>query len=117
MNMRNAFPSTYLKASDLNGKPTTAVMANVVMEKIGNDEKPVLFFDGKKKGLALNRINTSVIVDKHGEDSEVWRGNTLVIFPSRTEFKGEMVDCIRVRFPEEALEEPTAAQDDDEIPF
>ena len=117
MNMKNAFPSTYLKASDLNGKPTSAVMADVKMETIGNDEKPVLYFRGKKKGLALNRINSSVIIDKYGENSEDWQGSTLVIFPSRTEFKGEMVDCIRVRFPEEALEEPTASQDDDEIPF
>ena len=56
------FPSKYLKASDLLGKPFTATIVSAPTEKMktpdGKEEaKTVLYFRGAKKVLPLNRTN------------------------------------------------------------
>jgi hypothetical protein len=68
MNIDDAFPSKYLKAEDLNGKPYTLTMREVCMLEIDEGrEKAVLFFIESQKGLVLNQTNTNVIkYEVHG---------------------------------------------------
>src|ERR1041384_3437644 len=93
----DVFPSNYIKAADLQGRQVRVLMANVEMEKIGDDEKPVLYFHGKEKGLVLNRTNWNNIALAYGDESDEWEGKTLVLFPATTDFQGRTVDCVRVR--------------------
>ena len=69
MRISAAFPSKYLKAADLQGKQVTVVMSHVTMETIGDDERPVLYFKGKDKGLVLNKTNANTIADAFGDDT------------------------------------------------
>ncbi len=131
MKISAAFPSNYIKASDLNGKPWDMKIRTAAMEDLGqgNDKesKPVLYFDGVQKGLVLNKTNATNIAKVYGDDTGNWTGKDIQVFPTTTEFKGETVDAIRVRVVPEAQPEkqpepqPTAAPmaDDpsDSIPF
>ena len=60
MRISSAFPSKYLKAADLQDKQVTVRMSHVETETIGDDDRPVLYFQGKEKGLVLNKTNANV---------------------------------------------------------
>lgn len=100
MKMSETRPSKYLKATDLDGKDVTLAMNYVeMMEMQGQDEKPVLFFADTKKGLVLNVTNSRTIEDAYGDESDTWEGKMVTLYPSKTEFSGRRVDCIRVKIP------------------
>lgn len=131
MNISGAFPSTYLKAADLQGRRVSVTMANVHMEDIGGEQKPILSFVGKEKGLVLNKTNANMIAEITGsEETDEWEGQTIVLYPTKTDFQGKRVDAIRVDYPAPANGKgktaakarpvaPAVADDDvdDPIPF
>jgi hypothetical protein len=100
MKVSEAFPSKYLSAADLNGQNVRVVMQNVEIEKVGEDMKPVLYFRGKNKGLALNKTNSKTIADVYGDEMDDWNGSELILFPVMTDFQGKQVEAIRVRAPQ-----------------
>lgn len=97
MNINAAFPSAYLKAADLNGQRVTVTMSHVKEEKIGEDKRPVLYFQGKEKGIVLNKTNANSIASAYGFDTDDWAGQRIEIFPMDVEFQGKMVEAIRVK--------------------
>lgn len=97
MDIMQSFPSSYLRAGDLNGKTYKMVMKEVLMEDIGGDHKAVLYFQNADKGIVLNKTNATAIADQHGSDTDNWGGHEVEIFPATTMFKGQNVPCIRVR--------------------
>ena len=116
MKMSAAFPGKYIKASDLQGKAVLVTIANVKLEEIKNQDgtsvtKPVLHFAGKEMGLVLNLTNSQTISQYYGDESDLWPGKPLEVFPSTTQFGSKVVDCIRVRVPvaETAPVQPVAA--------
>lgn len=121
-----AFPSTYLKHSDLNGRHIKLVMSTVVMEDVGDDHKPVLYFQNAKKGLVLNKINSAAISAVYGQETDGWTGKQIEVYPDTTLFQGRPTPCIRVRAfkpappppPQTIVDEHlTTSQIDDTIPF
>lgn len=99
MNINDAYPSNYLKAHDLQGRTVNVVMDRVGFEKIGSDEKPVLYFQGKEKGLVLNKTNANNIAHVYGPETDGWRGQSITLFEAMVDFRGETVAAIRVRGP------------------
>lgn len=99
MKVSEAFPSQYLKAADLNGRNVSLTIKNVDIETIGDDRKPVAYFEGKEKGLVLNKTNANTIAFAYGDDMDEWRGGEIIIFPTTTDFQGRTVDAIRVKIP------------------
>lgn len=97
MNINGAFPSDYLKAADLNGRPYKMAMGRVTLEKIGDDERPVLHFQGADKGLVLNKTNANTIAAIFGDETDNWYGHPIEVYPSETDYQGKRVACIRVR--------------------
>lgn len=75
-------------------------MDRVSLEKIGDDEKPVLYFVGKDKGMVLNKTNAQNIAIVYGDDTTDWRDQELVLFPAMVDFQGKTVEAIRVRAPQ-----------------
>ena len=100
MKVSEAFPSKYLSAADLQGSNIRVVMQHVEIEKVGDDQKPVLYFKGKNKGLALNKTNSKTIADTYGDEMDEWNGGELILFPVMTDFQGKQVEAIRVRAPQ-----------------
>ncbi len=89
MNISEAFPSKYLKASDLQGRRIQVVMADVKTEKLGDDFKPILFFKGKEKGLVLNKTNANTIIAAYGPETDDWFGQPIILYEAMVEFQGK----------------------------
>lgn len=124
-NIDSVFPSHYLKASDLNGASPTVTIDRLEIEPIGRDRemKPVLYFQGKEKGLVLNKTNASKIAQLLGsKDTDDWAGCRIKLYPTETEFAGETVDTIRIKAvgPEQGRPAPRVepvTTDDEQVPF
>ena len=100
MKISSAFPSKFLKAADLQDQNVNVIISHVDMDDVGDtDKKPVVFFQGKAKGVVLNKTNSKVIAMAYGDDTDAWRGKPLILFPAMVEFKGDMVEAIRCRVP------------------
>lgn len=110
MNIGEVFPSNYLKAADLKGKVVKVKIKAVTVEDIGDDKKPVIRFEGRDRGLALNKTNAGIIASAYGQETDNWNGKEIELRPDKTQFQGQLVDCIRVQVPLQAA-------DDSEIPF
>ncbi len=91
--------------------------------------KPVLYFDGGRKGLVLNKTNAQAIAEDYGDDTEAWTGREIVLFIQKVTFQGKLTPAIRVRVQNNAPQpvvqraptppapEPDAAPLNDEIPW
>lgn len=99
MDINSAFPSNYLKASDLQGRTVDVVISSVTMEKVGDDQKPIVYFQGKEKGLALNKTNSNAIQMMYGDETNNWANQPISMWPTETEFQGKIVPCIRIKAP------------------
>lgn len=98
--VNEAFPSSYLKAADLQGRNALVTMSHAVFETIGTDKKLVLFFQGKEKGLVLNKTNANNIAIAYGDNTEDWQGQQVVLFEAMVDYQGKTVPAIRVRMPQ-----------------
>lgn len=126
-NIQDAFPSKYLKASDLQGQEPVVTMDHVAFEPVGRDKemKAVLYFRGKEKGLVLNKTNANKITQLTSSGvTEDWEGMKIRLYATETTFAGETVDCIRVKAavvqkpaPKPPPPDVDAIPDDDSIPF
>ena len=80
MKISAAFPSKYLKAADLQDRNVSVVIERVEFEEVGDTErKPVLHFQARTKGLVLNKTS---------DDTDSWRGRSLVVVPRHGGFPG-----------------------------
>lgn len=99
---RTMYDREYIFAYDLQGKDVTLQIARVspgTLTGTGGkkSKKPVVYFDGKERGLALCKTNGKVIAAMYGTDTEQWVGKLITIYPTTTTFGPETVECIRVR--------------------
>lgn len=95
----------YLKATDVQ-KPVTVTILEVSLEdftKKGKDgveelqKKIVLTFDDVDKKFVLNKTNAVAIGDILGStNTDSWIGQKIKLWKSKTQFQGNMVDCIAV---------------------
>lgn len=114
MNINNVFPSKYIKNSDLQGRKIKLKISEVRIEEVGQgDTKPIIFFEGKEKGLVMNKTKAGILSGAFGPETEGWRGKEVGIFPTRVMFGDQMVDSIGI---EPVLPVVEAGLDDD-VPF
>ena len=123
MKSTDIFPSKYLRAADLDGREPIVTINRVILETLGDDRKPVAYFDGKDKGLVLNKTNWNAIEDISVEDDcDNWKGVKVKLITVKVEYQGKRVPGIRI---EEVSDKPaprrTAEPVDtpgiDDIPF
>lgn len=127
MNINSAFPSNYLKASDLGESQPVVTIDRVEVEPVGREKemKPVVYFAGKTKGIVLNKTNSKKIAEIAGShETDEWVGVQIRLYATEVEFSGEQVEAIRIKAPKAAAKPVKAApvEDDtyiteDEIPF
>jgi hypothetical protein len=106
MKRSEVFQSKYLHCEDLGGKPVAVTISKATFEllKSPNGEeqhKTVLYFNGAKKSLPLNRTNWDSVAEICGDDTDGWAGSRIELFPSKTELRGKPTDCIRIRPPQQ----------------
>lgn len=130
-NINDAFPSNYLKASDLQGSQPVVVIDRVEFEAVGREKemKPILYFAGKEKGLVLNKTNAKNVAGLTGSyETNDWKGFSIRLYPTHVEFQGETVEAIRIKAAPPNGHAPAAVRrpvehppaepiTDDDIPF
>ena len=127
---KNYFASKYLKVDDLKGRRVPVTIQGVEPQDVNGDEKLIVYFNELKQGLVLNRTNAGSIEEIVGADDwEEWVGKPIVLYPSKTDYQGKRVPCIRIEASKQAAAvgfgrpakkgepAPDAAVDDDNIPF
>lgn len=116
----------FIFAFDLQGKDQNVVIEKVTAGELTStggrkSKKPLCYFRGKKKPLALNSTNCKVIAKLYGNDTADWAGKGITLYPTQTEMAGETVDCIRVRpnaptsTPAPSQPEPPEPSDNDGV--
>lgn len=122
MNINDQFPSKFLKAGDLNGSQIVVTIKDCIVEAIGEDRRPVLYFAGKEKGVVLNKTNATNVSEAYGPDTDEWTGKKVVLYTAYVDFQGRSVESIRIRKPKDselngsAKPTPSAAPHFDEPP-
>jgi hypothetical protein len=98
MRSSDAFPSKYLKASEIKGKDVPVILDRIEHEEMADGEmKYVLYFIGRTKGLVLNKTNWDTIEEAYG-DSDDWPGKPAMLFTVKTKDPtGKTVDGIRIK--------------------
>jgi hypothetical protein len=125
MNINDAFPSNYLKASDLGDTQPVVTIDRVEFEPVGRGKemKPVVYFAGKQKGMVLNKTNSKKIAElANSFDTDDWHGVEVKLFTTEVDFQGDTVEAIRIK---SAIGKSAAAKpakpvtvpDEDDIPF
>ena len=105
--VRTMFQKDYLYAFHLDGKDCTVTIERVAQGAVpGRDKatgketktkKPLVFFKGKEKPLALNITNVKTIAGMYGFRTEDWLGKRITLFPTTCEAFGKTEECIRIR--------------------
>jgi len=118
MRSNEAFPSKYLKSSDVKDRPIVATISHIEQVSVGQgrdaEDKLALFFESGKP-MVINRTNWEALEDAFG-DSDDWAGHKVKIKAVRTSFQGKPVDGIRL---DPIVPKPATAKNDelnDEMP-
>ena len=86
-----------LKAADLpHGVQVPVIIETVRPIAFDDGNKIEIRFRGKKKVLICNKTNAIRIAAQHGDDYEAWPAKPVFLQRDQTEFRGSLVDCVRV---------------------
>ena len=109
--------SKWLRADDLReGMEIKLIIDHIEIEMVDRDdgkapeEKAVVYFQAKEKGLMLNATNGKKLVEAYGDDLEGLRLKEVILYRDTVDFKGTIVPCLRIRIPQQEV----AA---DDVPF
>lgn len=99
---RSFFDRDYIASFDLGGRDQVVTIRKVEGATLTGQggrktRKPVLHFEGKEKGLALNKTNARTIAAMYSNDTDNWVGKRITLYPAETMFGSERMECIRVR--------------------
>lgn len=100
-NINDVFPTKYLSAADLQGQTVRLTIASVAVETLGQgrdqQNKPVAYFRGKQKGLALNKTNANTIAAVYGYETDNWVGAEIDVYPTMVDYQGKQTEAIRLK--------------------
>ena len=131
MNINDAYPSKYLKASDLPIDGSLAVtIEKIALEDLGRDKetKPVIYFVELERGMICNKTNARTIARiLASEEFDDWISRRIGLYRTEVEFGGDMYEAIRVKGVKTpakpaapaaaAKRQPVLEPDEGDIPF
>lgn len=99
---RSMFERLYLGAWDLQGRDVTVRISRVIAATLTaqggrTSKKPIVYFEGTDKALALNKTNAKTIAAIYGNNTDAWVGERITLYPTTTTMGSETVDAIRIR--------------------
>ena len=102
MKISDIFHGDSLRAADLKGKDVTVTIDGWAIKEFESDGRPdkkvELRFLETDRTLVLNKTNAGSIVDFLGEDDlDAWKGASITMYPTQTDYAGKRVDCIRIK--------------------
>ncbi len=125
------YPSRWLKSEDLRGVQPVVVIDHIETGEFGGENKPVVFFRGKEKGLVCNRTNWRMLASLFGEETDGWRGKDVRLTAMLVTVQGLSKMAVRIlpnqqktalaQLQPKPLNEPEnggeSAPEEDDIPF
>ena len=96
MELSDVFQGNTLKAADLEGKKVTVTIADVQAKEFDDGNKLVIAFKNAKKAMVCNVTNARRIAKLHGENTDGWLGKPITLHTEMVDFKGDLVEAIRV---------------------
>lgn len=107
MDYRAMFEGKYLGAWNLidddgTRREVTVTIESVTAEQIVGEggkktKKPVIRYVGKELPMVIGKTVAKTIAAMYGNDTRMWLGKRVTIYPATTEVGCETRDCIRVR--------------------
>lgn len=100
--INDLFPSKWLVAADLEGKPCVLTIKKIEIETMkgrdgkADEIKPIVFFEEAEKGMVCNKTNATTISKLYGTNTDDWIGERITLFPTKVTWGKELVDAIRV---------------------
>jgi hypothetical protein len=92
--------SRFLRAEDV-PQDRKLRIKSVTEEEIGlgadRSRKLVVWFDGEDQGLVLNKTNIRTLRKSYGDDTADWVGQSVVLFSTDAEWRGQPCRALRVR--------------------
>lgn len=118
MHIDQLYPSRFLRCADLGGKAMRVTIAGIAREDVGGEPKVVMSFKDGTKQLILNKTNGRAIAKILGDETRSWNGKDILLVPAQVDFRGDIVDAIRVK-PASGRKPSTKPVNngDDEPPF
>ena len=106
------FPSTYLKASDIDGEAvaTIAEFGEAVLQT-SSKAQPIISFGDELKPMILNVTNFKTIEALYG-DTDGWVSKKVTLYVTEVNWKGDMVPALRIR---KEVPEPVLVPEDGDI--
>lgn len=97
MRTADMIQSPFLKKEDFM-TPTILTIKRVSLEQVvKGEEKWVLFFNEKTKGLVLNKTKIKLLEGGYGDDTDMWTGKKVRLsFDPTVAFGGETVGGIKL---------------------
>jgi hypothetical protein len=129
MKISKAFPSRWLKSDDIGmDRKVRCSIRSIKVETVADEDKLIMYFNGKTKGMVLNKTNAGRLAVPYGDDTDDWIEKDVILYVEQVSFQGRMVPAIRVevprressKFTDEAPPVQEVVHDreaDDEIPF
>ena len=98
MNINDLYPSKYLKSDDIGQARVTLQVAAIKLEEVAENEpaKPVMYFNGKDKGMVLNKTNALLCSHCWGGETDSWINQWLDLFVEPKMFQGKVVNGLSV---------------------
>lgn len=104
MKLGDAFPSKYLKGKDIGENFVKVKIQGVELDDVSGDgeTKPVMYFEGKKKGLVLNKTNYTRLGQffpdfEASTDSDDLIGKEVIIYTEPITFNNVTAPACRLK--------------------
>lgn len=101
---RSMYDRDYIGSWDLpEGKDVVVTISKVVAASLPvagtskTQKRPILHFEGKEKGMVMNRTNGKTIAALYGPKVEAWIGKQIALYVVEVPFGSEIIPAIRVR--------------------
>ena len=91
--------SKFMNAGDFVSEKALRIKAVTVESMPRGEQKPVLWFTNHEKGLVLNKTNLRTLQGAFGDNTEVWNGKIINVYPTQTEMAGKPTPALRIRIP------------------
>lgn len=91
----------YLSAKDSLEFNNKGFIINAVFQaQIGSadnmQEKLCLRLNGIDKPIALNQTNLTILIDKYGDDTDLWVNKKVILHVVKVSFNGQIVDGLQL---------------------
>ena len=100
MRVSDVYGGEYLKCIHLQGQDVAVHVESVAVEEVGEEKKRqiVLKFAGQERRLGLCKTNAEQIAALYGDDTGLWIGQAITLWPDPTvSFGGKTVGGVRIR--------------------